>query len=1359
MNSQLIKKNAIIGGYTKVYPLAYIQGIKDEDTGENLQEILAQFNHVYLDYQGDIPSTRKSLPEELRRKGIWITYNTNSEIITEMYLGGDIHEDLSWERVPSLEFIMSNASKIPNEAIIPEHLSPALWEMLLEEHTIINMPDDEDLTHNCRVLKFKDRKYCDSDPQGKGYKILRREWVDGINVLYATELQDSNTIYEIRYDFYLKGAKLELPEDCTLLFNGGTINDGSVVCNGTNILGITKFSDAGTAIFTGTFCKGLVMAMDNTIKWYDGTEWKQIEGTSSGSEEPGGGEIDLSNIKASVANVSSTATAMAEVNVEDNELKFSFGLPKGDKGEKGSPFTYDDFTIEQLEGLRGPKGDTGERGAKGEKGEKGDPGDVAISSRSFTIFKSTGDSEVAPATPVGGTWNAATDVFTSPSGWTLSDHLDGIIWISIGVFLSTGAQSGVWSAPQRITGASGLDGVDGVNIEFIYRLTKTLENPGKPDSQNINDYVPTDWTDQPSGIDPSYPVEWVCTRKKKDGIWSEWDGPSIWSKWGSNGKDGDGVEYIFKRNNGEAITDILTPDDYLTNTAYQTPEYLPNSTWTDDPKGVSEAYLYEWVSQRKYRDGKWQAFSTPAVWAKYGEAGSNGRDAIILKILYAKYPINLGAPPVEEANAVNPGSIWGAAFPTYDTATEAVWKIQAWFRYNNTFATINEDGVAEEGWQGPYIVTGVPGKTGTPPNWKTFVFTASEIYPSTPDTVSYRTPFDSGGYHWIDAPDDTSSTWWMSVGDVDGVKDEVTQWSDPIKVTGQDGIAQDGKRTAFRFTAVPSDRILTESDRIENNINPSTSSVTWVEDSVVAKEGEATWMIWAIINPDGQTLYKYWSKPIRVSGERGPIGATGPVGEKGDPGPQGISGIPGVSIEVRYCLGTETTYDGVQDPQGDTPSNWLNTVPTITEEKPYIWCIQGRRVYSSSDDRIGTIAWYPPFRLSGINGLNGTNGKKGQIVYPAGIYDVKASYTTDEYKAPYVWDPSYDHFYILNAIMTWKGTNQNGRTPGDDYKDNGGKYWMQMETIDAIYSKVGVIANGLIGSAVFNGVYMFSQQGINPAAGNVFTKHFENFNPDHVYDGTFTPNILYNMKTGEGHMATGKIKFTADSLDVTGTVNATSGKIGNFDIKEGNLYNTDGQARMRLSANGDFNTKGIDISTSNGSLYGSEVVRIYNLTDGKGMSISVNGDTTYSDYSTNPDVALGIIGTGEALGIDCRGSKGNFIRATGDDSKNYMNAFTTSVNNTGGSSTSYYSVLKNQDVILAYANPVLPLSSSCPGKIYWIFPMANIRTYVQKGDRIRTSYNRVSTSSSTYDISYGRAEAYIAVSTGYEWYFHGSIAY
>lgn len=33
---------------------------------------------------------------------------------------------------------------------------------------------------------------------------------------------------------------------------------------------------------------------------------------------------------------------------------------KGDKGDKGDPFTYEDFTPEQLENLKGPKGDKGD---------------------------------------------------------------------------------------------------------------------------------------------------------------------------------------------------------------------------------------------------------------------------------------------------------------------------------------------------------------------------------------------------------------------------------------------------------------------------------------------------------------------------------------------------------------------------------------------------------------------------------------------------------------------------------------------------------------------------------------------------------------------------------------------------------------------------------------------------------------------------------------------------------------------------------------------------------------------------------------------------------------------------------------
>lgn len=48
------------------------------------------------------------------------------------------------------------------------------------------------------------------------------------------------------------------------------------------------------------------------------------------------------------------------------------------KGDKGDPFTYDDFTPEQLAGLKGEKGEKGDQGVQGiqgEKGEKGDTGD------------------------------------------------------------------------------------------------------------------------------------------------------------------------------------------------------------------------------------------------------------------------------------------------------------------------------------------------------------------------------------------------------------------------------------------------------------------------------------------------------------------------------------------------------------------------------------------------------------------------------------------------------------------------------------------------------------------------------------------------------------------------------------------------------------------------------------------------------------------------------------------------------------------------------------------------------------------------------------------------------------------------
>nr|DAN99035.1 MAG TPA: tail protein [Caudoviricetes sp.] len=84
------------------------------------------------------------------------------------------------------------------------------------------------------------------------------------------------------------------------------------------------------------------------------------------------------------------------------------------------------------------------------------------------------------------------------------------------------------------------------------------------------------------------------------------------------GKDGKGIEYIFKLQNSAPSNP--TPSDYATNTEYQRTdkEFVP-SGWTDDPTGVDAVNLYEWVSKRVSVNGHWGAFSEPAEYAHFGK--------------------------------------------------------------------------------------------------------------------------------------------------------------------------------------------------------------------------------------------------------------------------------------------------------------------------------------------------------------------------------------------------------------------------------------------------------------------------------------------------------------------------------------------------------------------------------------------------------------------------------------------------------------------------------------------------------------------------------------------------------------------
>lgn len=109
-------------------------------------------------------------------------------------------------------------------------------EQTIIEGDVINAPDEEDLTTDeDNRLKFKDRPALN----GMGYVILRKNFVDGKNLLTQEMVDQPNTIYEIRYDFDLNGETVTLKEGCTLYFCGGKLDKGVLNGKYTNIKSIS----------------------------------------------------------------------------------------------------------------------------------------------------------------------------------------------------------------------------------------------------------------------------------------------------------------------------------------------------------------------------------------------------------------------------------------------------------------------------------------------------------------------------------------------------------------------------------------------------------------------------------------------------------------------------------------------------------------------------------------------------------------------------------------------------------------------------------------------------------------------------------------------------------------------------------------------------------------------------------------------------------------------------------------------------------------------------------------------------------------------------------------------------------------
>lgn len=684
------------------------------------------------------------------------------------------------------------------------------------------------------------------------------------------------------------------------------------------------------------------------------------------------------------------------------------------------------------------------KGEKGDPGKDGQDGTNVSSNLTAFVFKS---SETTPSKPVGGSWNSDTNVFTPPTGWYTTDqNMVGTIWMSWAVFQTAGTIQGEWSTPVRITGENGKDGQDGKSIEFIYKVSNRVPNSSdKPSSVNEDGSVPDGWTDHPTGVSESNQYEWMCVRTKTDDLWSDWNGPTVWSKWGANGKDGDGVEYIYKR-----TTTNLSPD--RPTEVSQEDDFVPEG-WTDDPTGVNENNMYEWVCVRKYKEGIWSEFSNPALWAKWGEKGEPGKDGNDGTSVNIKGEV---ASEDQLPESAQPGDAYVVNGNLY------VWD---GLRWNNI------GGIKGPAGDSAYVHIAFADNVVTDS-----MGNVAQVYGFTTSGYTVMKPF-IGTYadHTVaDSQDPLVYKWQKNKGDKGDTGND-----GPQGVPGPAG--QDGKTlyTWIRYAEDANGTGISNSPDGKSYIGLAYNKETASESN----------------NPSDYT----WSK---ITGKDG---VAGPAGEDG-----------------------KTLYTWIK--YADTmPSSSSSTIYDIPNENTkYIGIAVNKDTASESTDAM-VYTWSLFRGADGTNGTDGKDGRDGRIVYPAGIYDATVTYTATDTKAPYVLYG--ETYYVMNVTTSWTGSQNEGKTPADDYGQYGEHAtWIPMEKFEAIYTKLLIANNGTIGSFVFNGDYMFSQQGVDYLYNEV--DNYEDFGNDSI-PFKFTDTSMW-IKNSVSY-----VSFTDNIINITQGSNST----------------------------------------------------------------------------------------------------------------------------------------------------------------------------------------------------------------------------
>lgn len=517
------------------------------------------------------------------------------------------------------------------------------------------------------------------------------------------------------------------------------------------------------------------------------------------------------------------------------------------------------------------------------------------------------------------------------------------------------------------------------------------------------------------------------------------------------GKDGKGIEYIFKLQNSAPSNP--TPSGYATDPDYQRTdqEYIPYG-WTDDPSGVDAVNQYEWVSKRVSTNGHWGAFSEPAEYAHFGKHAPKAKssDDIVTIPTDSKGMALVRFEESIQFQLLVDGLACTLTSVTMDSSTLS----DVSCSISSNVANISCAEGASLGTTAQTIVFRVAGRLNDGSGYSDYV---------TVKVVPNVTGADGDGYEYIYYRSSSSSA--SSIPTPRRQNGSLTNgWQDdPMPPT----VDEQYVYVAYKKGAVGSD-VTFSAPKLFNRYPKSISKqeTKFYTTSSLSPAPEA-WKIWnygtTSMPTDFNDSYPWLWKVIRTTYTDGTTddvvsceGYKAKNGTDGAPGAPGESGKPGVgidSIQTYYLISSKSS--GITT----SSSDWTTKMVNPTSSKPYLWSYV-KTTLSNGDITSSTPVVIGNFAEAGVMGAIGCIIRPS--IWKSGVVYLNESALTNKQEKyidlVYVEDASAnDGWRQYMCALTHTSSSINSPT-----SSGGSKYWTQLSDTGPIYAPLILAKNAVL---------------------------------------------------------------------------------------------------------------------------------------------------------------------------------------------------------------------------------------------------------------------------------------------------------